>query len=615
MRRTVRGILASLAVVSALLGASMPAAAQDYITLTVRSCDLNRATKTFRAYLGASEYALLNTQGETISKPYASISSRGYGFFEVEEKNGTLVENTGIINALGEEVIPPIYGDTVVISGHWLLGIRVVPCEEIEKDYTVYSNSEKLFYKIDTVDFYFDGSLVGTLPRESYNTYGATAYGKYIRVEDRLGKRHFYNSAFEPSPVEPDQYLSEYESDYFNGKNNYIHNGSGQEAFVPTCTLTADEVANPYLYSKGVMYDLQGNVLFTADPVFDNIYTPFKNGYARAYVYDSYSKYGLVDSEGHVIIPPEYNSIGYSEANPMEYGCISAEKDGMFGFIGLDGNPTSEFTYSTKAVRNRYNFAEVTHIDGTVSVISGLVGELPEHYSEITVPTAESMGARVFIGKNADKQTTLVDLYGRTLLPYSDEYVIKDVSLDGTVALVQGKEGYRIYTFDFPEGLESAAVSAAENAQNAGEAGGNEEPAAVPGEQADAKTTFMESFRKAVIEMNAKQAQGENGGTEEPQPEEPQPETPQPEEPQPEEPQPETPQPEEPQPEAPQPNSFASDGTWTCANGHSGNTGKFCPECGAQKPEPAITECPNCHHAFPEGTTYKFCPECGTQIG
>ena len=37
MRRTVRGILASLAVVSALLGASMPAAAQDYITLTVRS--------------------------------------------------------------------------------------------------------------------------------------------------------------------------------------------------------------------------------------------------------------------------------------------------------------------------------------------------------------------------------------------------------------------------------------------------------------------------------------------------------------------------------------------------------------------------------------------------
>ena len=24
--------------------------------------------------------------------------------------------------------------------------------------------------------------------------------------------------------------------------------------------------------------------------------------------------------------------------------------------------------------------------------------------------------------------------------------------------------------------------------------------------------------------------------------------------------------------------------TWTCPNGHAGNTGRFCPECGAEKP-------------------------------
>ena len=34
----------------------------------------------------------------------------------------------------------------------------------------------------------------------------------------------------------------------------------------------------------------------------------------------------------------------------------------------------------------------------------------------------------------------------------------------------------------------------------------------------------------------------------------------------------------------------AQDGTWTCENGHGGNTGKFCSECGAPKPEePVIT--------------------------
>ena len=52
--------------------------------------------------------------------------------------------------------------------------------------------------------------------------------------------------------------------------------------------------------------------------------------------------------------------------------------------------------------------------------------------------------------------------------------------------------------------------------------------------------------------------------------------------------------------------------SWTCACGAVA-TGKFCPECGAKKPEPkpaaAGWKCPGC------GTevTGKFCPECGTK--
>ena len=59
--------------------------------------------------------------------------------------------------------------------------------------------------------------------------------------------------------------------------------------------------------------------------------------------------------------------------------------------------------------------------------------------------------------------------------------------------------------------------------------------------------------------------------------------------------------------------SEASDsvGTWTCKNGHAGNTANFCPECGAPKP---VNACPNCGLQFPEGVTYKYCPDCGTQI-
>ena len=54
------------------------------------------------------------------------------------------------------------------------------------------------------------------------------------------------------------------------------------------------------------------------------------------------------------------------------------------------------------------------------------------------------------------------------------------------------------------------------------------------------------------------------------------------------------------------------DGTWTCPEcGHTGNTGKFCEECGAKKPEKddGTWTCPECGH---EGNTGKFCEECGT---
>ena len=51
---------------------------------------------------------------------------------------------------------------------------------------------------------------------------------------------------------------------------------------------------------------------------------------------------------------------------------------------------------------------------------------------------------------------------------------------------------------------------------------------------------------------------------------------------------------------------------WTCPNcGHQGNTGKFCTECGAKKPEGDGTwTCPQCGH---QGNTGKFCNECGAK--
>ena len=67
-----------------------------------------------------------------------------------------------------------------------------------------------------------------------------------------------------------------------------------------------------------------------------------------------------------------------------------------------------------------------------------------------------------------------------------------------------------------------------------------------------------------------------------------------------------------PAPAQPQAPAASAEGSWTCSCGAVAS-GKFCPECGAKKPEPKPTAgswiCPSCGTSV----TGKFCPECGSK--
>lgn len=52
-------------------------------------------------------------------------------------------------------------------------------------------------------------------------------------------------------------------------------------------------------------------------------------------------------------------------------------------------------------------------------------------------------------------------------------------------------------------------------------------------------------------------------------------------------------------------------GAWTCSCGNV-NSGKFCSECGAKKPEPKASFCTECGSPLPPSA--KFCPECGKKL-
>lgn len=54
---------------------------------------------------------------------------------------------------------------------------------------------------------------------------------------------------------------------------------------------------------------------------------------------------------------------------------------------------------------------------------------------------------------------------------------------------------------------------------------------------------------------------------------------------------------------------------WTCSCGKSGNTGKFCNECGTKKPEGNADGSWNCTQCGKKGNKGKFCEECGAKQG
>lgn len=53
--------------------------------------------------------------------------------------------------------------------------------------------------------------------------------------------------------------------------------------------------------------------------------------------------------------------------------------------------------------------------------------------------------------------------------------------------------------------------------------------------------------------------------------------------------------------------------TWRCDKCNIVNSTKFCPECGAMRPEQE--KCAGCGYVQPDGMTFKFCPNCGLQMG
>lgn len=247
-------------------------------------------------------YWLINAAGEELTPHYYDISHDdipGYSVFIA----GTGDNEVGLLNnATGEIIVPAEYGYVDTVSDKWFVGIHLTPSSDPDAPYRNFFNDSR--YDVVDADVYFGAQKLVTLTKEEWGNF--LPYGGYLLIQnntnliwlDAAGEKRVYDRV--------SSYNSQYYEDYNTKK--ITHNGSGQEAFVPGCTLTPDEVDKAFWMTEAGIVDLQGNVILAREAFpHEDLYLNDSYGdYLCISCYSdevSDSLYGVMDKTGKIIIP------------------------------------------------------------------------------------------------------------------------------------------------------------------------------------------------------------------------------------------------------------------------------------------------------------------------
>lgn len=473
-----------------------------------RDLSLNEAANTFVIRTDSRQYQVVDRDMNPLSKEYPRIDIRE-GQYEV----CTEANEWGLLDGQGQELIAPAYNDIEVISDRWAAGIVLKESTAENYDYESWFSDTKKFYLIDSVDIFYCGEKKSTLSRLDWRyTY---AYGDYLVIQNREKKYSAYDKDFVKSAVELDG-SSEYSYDYRSKK--VTHAGTGLEAFTAGCPLKPEEVRQSiWITDDHMLIDLQGTVL--ADLSDYQVSHSVDRETNLIKVKNNKKQLGLLDAEGNILVPCEYEEFGYDLGLALKTGYLYAVKDGKGGFVNLKNGKESGFEFIESAGKQRSAFIVVEDPrEGTI-LISAVAGELPGRYKEVNVPL--SSGALFATVQETDGRIHVIDAEGND--PLTDNPEIRSLynvsySKDGTLILVSDIQGvYHVYSVTYTE---------------------------------------------------------------------------------------------DPEEETPEETEKTEPGTWTCENGHEGNTGNFCSECGSPRPaeqDDGSWTCENGH----EGNTGNFCTECG----
>ncbi|MBR6089973.1 MAG: WG repeat-containing protein [Anaerolineaceae bacterium] len=387
-------------------------------------------------------YVLMDADGNKIGDTGFTNMDSVYGLpmFEfVDSSTG----KGGVMDAEGNILLPAEYEWYDTLSEKWTVGL-ILDNSGTEKNYDMkynnYTGSGEVYLILEQADFYFEGKKVGSLGHDEMKSLGKAA-GNYVSVLNRSDEYVWYNSQFEKAPDESEN-TYEYRHTREDGFDVYYHQGSGQKAFMDGCTLNSDEVVDNYLYDDGAVYDLQGNLVFTAKHDYMEDPFHFTNGF-EVFPLSLESLEVLIDEKGNEVIPPQYYDIN---PDTLESGYVlvtlkTEDNNRLIGWVKTNGEVSCEVEYKYEDYSVFGNFMRSKPDDDGLITIVSAEGELSGYYKKLFPCGLISAGV-----VNENDEMGVVDIFGNIVVPFSKDY--KNIKLNnaGTIAAVQVDSNlYEIY--------------------------------------------------------------------------------------------------------------------------------------------------------------------------
>ena len=534
-------VLVALLAVLPLCGGMAAELAHQQVVENVNGLDLISGTYVQRLSTG-NTFAVFSAAGEQLSAAYGQIDIRQDMPYYIVASDPSGMNARGLVDGSGREVLPPMYGEIRIPGEHWLLASTLAN-----------------WGVIGSTDVYYEGVKIGTLSADEcdYSTYFA-AHGAYLGVSG--GQAGFYlNSRFERVVGTADYFVTdEYFYDWRDGC--VYHPATGQKAFDPSCTLTADEVERSVWYTdSGDFVDMQGNVVSSgASP-----YKEYNNIEYRGGDYmlvRSNNGAGIVDMQGNEVVPALYSSLGGGGETRHFFaaGYQAVMQDGKLSWLDANGNITAAVPYALTdgdCMGFHVNgLFVVTRSLGETVIFTATAGELPQRYEDamaVNAPTQRLLTVKL------GGRWGAIDMDGHTVIPFEHESQLQ-ISYDGTAALGTNMQHQQVLY----------AISYGDEAAPAATAVPTPEATAAP-VVTDAPDIAAPTATDAPI-ITEQPAAEQTTATE------------------------------------------AGDDGWDCPScgQHNLDLFAFCPFDGTAKPsEPPA--CVSCGFVMPDGSAPNFCPICG----